>query len=179
MKLPYFLMILLFLIINTSCKNEEKIIVSNDRDIVLKGCVLERDSDTLLLVKSHEDARNDVIAKIPIINYEFEYAFQSKRVEAYSLIFKEEVDKGNWLPIEFYTDNDTIQLLLHNSNNYYKNKIVGGEQNALNAVYKKEILIPYGVQLDSVKKVFDSIPYNTVYSDSYNAAFKKLREVET
>lgn len=80
---------------------------------VLKGKVVDRESKTLLIIKETDDVRYQSEA-IPIDeNGEFLYHLNFSAIEAYQLIFKDELDKGAWRPVTFFPDNDTIEFVLH------------------------------------------------------------------
>lgn len=171
--------VLFFVFLISSCKSEIKQKIAENKTTILKGCVYGRDSDTILLVRSFEDARNDSIVSIPIINYEFEFEFEPKEIEAYNLIFKDEHNKGAWRPIKFFAEKDTIQFNLHETDNFDENEIKGGILNDVQQNYSKQILKKYSAQLDEVYKVLDSIPYETMNSFAYNKIIERLREVKT
>ena len=68
--------------------------LNKDKTCYLTGKVINRNSTTLILKKQTEDSRNrDIEIQIDsagIFNYELSYAF----VEAYELIFKDELERG-------------------------------------------------------------------------------------
>ena len=80
---------------------------------VLKGKVVDRESKTLLILKETDDVRYQS-EEIPIDeNGEFLYNLNFSAIEAYQLIFKDELDKGAWRPVTFFPDNDTIEFVLY------------------------------------------------------------------
>ncbi|MBC3847808.1 TlpA family protein disulfide reductase [Winogradskyella echinorum] len=173
--------LILILIVCTffSCNND-----SNEKNTgldktVLKGCVIGRDSDTLLLVKSIGDARSETIAKIPIYNWEFYYEFKTDTIEAYDLIFKEEHDDGGWMPMRFFSEKDTIRITLHSMEEFSENKLIGGKLNFEYSYFFNNISKPYQKNLDKVYKMFDSISYDKMNSRAYNRVVKKLKSSNT
>ncbi|SFN82477.1 protein of unknown function [Bizionia echini] len=172
-------LLLLTLILFQSCLQETKSPVKTNKATVLKGCVYGRDSDTLILVKAHQDTRFDTIASIPILDWEFEFTFNPEEVELYHLVFKDELNEGAWRPIEFYADQDTIQFVLHSATDFFENEIKGGQINTLFKDYQENINRPYGLKLEGIYKIFDSIPYSSMYSETYQEVLEKLNTAET
>lgn len=162
-----------------SCKTDQKNEVTLSKKTILKGCVIGRDSDTLLIVKSTGDTRSETIASIPINNWEFSYEFKTDTIEAYDLVFKEEHNDGAWMPIRFFPERDTIRFTLNSMENFDKNQIVGGKLNGYYDDYKKEILKSYNDDLNEVYKVFDTVSYDEMHSDEYAKVVKKLQEAQT
>ena len=173
------IIVILFMISLSSCKKEIKDVVILPKKTILKGCVIGRDSDTILLVKSTGDARSETIASIPIKNWEFTYEFEPAVIEAYELVFKEEHDDGGWMPIRFFSESDTIHLVLNSIDDFEKNQVIGGKLNAYHNVFKKEISKSYSDDLNDVYKIFDSISYDSVHSEDYAKILQKLQEAET
>lgn len=109
--------------------------------VILKGEVLDRESQTLILKKSTEDARyQGVEIEISDSGY-FEHKMDKpKFIEEYELVFKDEHLKGMWRPIPFYPENDTIRFELYPIQQFDKNKIYGSElslrKKRLEAEYK-------------------------------------------
>ncbi len=176
-RLIFFFSILTLIIF--SCKKVDKEQTPKLDKTVLKGCVMGRDSDTLLLVKSTGDARSEALASIPIIDWEFNFEFKTDTVQAYDLIFKDEFDDGSWRPIRFFSEKDTIRMTLYNMDSFQNNEIIGGKINATYSNYQKEISIPYMVELNDFYKIFDSIPYSMMNSKVYDQIVNKLKEAET
>ncbi|MCC1483733.1 TlpA family protein disulfide reductase [Winogradskyella immobilis] len=172
--------ILLCISICLSCKSEKEETKPKTLTTVLVGEVINRpESDTLLLVKSYEDARFDIIANIPIVDNEFYHEFESKEIEAYDLIFKEEHDDGAWRTVRIFPETDTIHLTLYSQEDFNNNKVVGGKLNNNYTKYLNTVFWPYIKKQEEVYKIFDSIPYENTYSDVYAKVIEKLNRAET
>ena len=170
--------ITLLIVLSFSCKKNEQKIVENKKTI-LKGCVIGRDSDTLLLVKSHEDVRSDVIASIPIKENEFEYAFEADEYGAYALIFQDEIRSGGWKPVRFYSERDTIKLTLYSFDEFDSNIIIGGDLNSEYKNYQATIKRDFYSQYNSVRKKYEKYDYKEFYSDAYKELITKLNQSKT
>jgi len=87
-KMKKLTVLILSCILLSSCN------LNKDKTCYLTGKVINRNSTTLILKKQTEDSRNrDIEIQIDsagIFNYELSYAF----VEAYELIFKDELERG-------------------------------------------------------------------------------------
>ncbi|WP_104735942.1 TlpA family protein disulfide reductase [Hanstruepera ponticola] len=175
-RLVFLFSILTFIVF--SCKKVDREQTPKLDKTILKGCVIGRDSDTLLLVKSIGDARSETLASIPIVNWEFNFEFKTDTIQAYDLIFKDEFDNGGWMPIRFFPEKDTIIMTLYSMDAYRNTEITGGKSNIMYDNYQKEISIPYMTELNEFYKIFDSIPYNTVNSSAYNDLVNKLQIAE-
>jgi thiol-disulfide isomerase/thioredoxin len=141
----------LILVLSYSCS-------SHDFTCTLKGTLVDRKSDTLLLKRMNQDTRFVKIF-IPIIDGKFEYKLDVKDIEAWMLIFKDERDKGAWKPITFFTDKKLITFELHPAEQSEKNIISGGELNkSYQEFYKKQRekfdprMVPLNVIADSLSK---------------------------
>ncbi len=95
---------------------------------ILKGEVIDRDSEALVLFKATADSRGEKIT-IPIENRVFEYTFESDAKEAFTLAFKEEADRGAYMPIHFFAEDGEVLFQLHPSENVVMNEISGGKVN--------------------------------------------------
>lgn len=122
--------IILSIFLFTNCNSDK------EKTCYLTGKVINRDSKTLILLKQTEDSRYSGI-EIPIdssgnFNYDMKFQF----VEAYELIFKDELSRGAWRPILFFPDNDKIEFTLFQIEKADSNKIVGSklslQENAIN-----------------------------------------------
>ena len=92
--------------------------------ILLKGKIFNKDTDTLLLLKSFQDTRYQGI-EIPINpDNTFQYELAIDNIEEYSFIFKSEYLDA-FRPIYFYPDKNTISFKLYPSEEFDKNKING------------------------------------------------------
>jgi thiol-disulfide isomerase/thioredoxin len=101
------------------------------KQCIVKGEIVNRDSKVLLLRKYSESLRSlhSKPIKIPIRKGKFDYAFSYDDLEAYELIFEDEFKKGSWKPITFFPTNGHVEFLLFPENEGDKNNISGGELN--------------------------------------------------
>lgn len=131
------IMLILVPIVFTHCTGTQE----ENSYVVLRGEVLERESQTLILKKSTEDARyQGVEIEISNAGY-FEYKMNKPHfIEEYELVFKDEHLNGMWRPISFYPDNDTIGFELYPMEQFDQNKVYGSElslrKDKLEAEYK-------------------------------------------
>ncbi|WP_196887818.1 TlpA family protein disulfide reductase [Aureivirga sp. CE67] len=81
-------------------------------------------NDTLLLQKSNKDLRYDLIAKIPVDSLgNFSYKMDSiKHIEKYELVSSKAHQKGYWVPLKFYTEQDSIEFNYNGLNFVTKEK---------------------------------------------------------
>ena len=133
---------------------------ANSQEIkcVLKGEVIGRESKTLLLHKTTEDARINSI-KIPIIDNKFEYRLSIPHSEAYKLVFEDEQQNGIWRPVLFFPENGEINFVLYPMEEFEKNEIKGGELN--------QIFEDYNLALERLESRFN------VLNDSLNGLGKE------
>lgn len=91
----------------------------------ITGKVINRNSDTLILVKQTKDVRFNGV-KIPIKeDGTFEYQMNPTHPEAYQLVFKEAIKRGMWRSILFFPDSDTVRFELYPYGQFEKNKVTG------------------------------------------------------
>jgi peroxiredoxin len=90
----------------------------------LKGKIIGRNSDTLILVKATEDWRFNQI-HIPILGSTFNYRLEIPQKEAYILIFMDEFYNGMMRPTYFFPENGEINFKLNSFDDYEKNEIIG------------------------------------------------------
>ena len=103
----------------------------------IKGKVIGRDSKNILLHKITDDVKM-IRTVIPITAGSFEYKLTIPVSEAYYLVFEEEQLSGGWRPIMFFPENGDIHLTLHQTKDFAKNTINGGELNqALQSYYRE------------------------------------------
>ena len=91
---------------------------------ILIGTVVDRTSDTLLILKATEDARFQG-AKIPINAGTFIYELEVEDIEEYKLIFLDEFNNGAWRPMFFFPDASKIEFKLHSVEKFDENRILG------------------------------------------------------
>ncbi|AUC16864.1 hypothetical protein BTO06_17685 [Tenacibaculum sp. SZ-18] len=156
-RLGLFFLILIFCV---SCgqRNKERI---NNKDLhvsLLIGKVNTNGlNDTLFLEKHGVDFR--INEKIPVIDGSFKYKIESNQIQQYSLIFEND---GQFIPIDFFNDNDTVFFDLH-PKDFDKNKVRGGSLNKLRSLYRK--------------KYFElAYRYEDLYRKKDSTGLKKLEE---
>lgn len=98
--------------------------------VKLSGVVQDRKSDTLLLSPVTSSIRDvSKIISIPILNGKFEYDLNAAQVEAYQLVFLDELQAGGWKPIIFFPDTTNVQFILNPMDSFEANVIAGGQAN--------------------------------------------------
>ncbi len=155
----------------------------HDFTCTLKGTVVDRKSDTLILKRRNEDLRFATIF-IPIINGKFEYKMEVKDIVAWDFTFKDELDGGGWRPIKFFPDQKIVQFELYPQNQFEKNKIIGGKINQSMVEYYQAIQINVYSRVAPLLKIQDSLEKNNQYwtpelkrlSDSYESAKSQAQE---
>jgi len=150
MKIKTFLFVALILLV-VSCTNNE------DKSCVLKGTVHNRESQALLLVKSHEDARY-MAQRIPITkNNTFTFVLTDAPNIRYSLIFEEEFERGAFAPIYFFPDSDTIHFNLHPSDQYTSNTVSGSETTEEYLNFEKDVRYLFEQKFNTIYQQLDSL----------------------
>ncbi len=71
----------------------------------------------------------DKFTKVPIVNNEFEYDLKCKTVEAYNIIFTEEIQDELICSREFFPDTSIVEINIYANED--KNEIIGGKFNRL------------------------------------------------
>jgi len=149
----------LMVLFSQSCKND----VPSKRNpkTILTGTIIDRDSSkALFLIEKLGDYRIDY-QEIPIVDGKFNYTLNDEVVQQYQLAFKEEIERGSWMGIDFFNDADTVRFQLYPSDNYVKNNILGGKENTLadslrkttNKLFWNEMLKIEEEKLDSLIKI--------------------------
>lgn len=102
------------------------------KQCMLKGEIVGRDSKVLLVRKYSESFRSFLNnpTKIIIKNGKFDYTFPYVELEAYELIFEDELEAGAWMAVTFFPTNGVVELKLHSQDEWEMNTIKGGELNA-------------------------------------------------
>ena len=168
--------------------------VKNDNKCIIRGTVVDRDSDTLLLLKATKSFRMAEIG-IPIVDNHFKYELDVKDIEAYQLIFLDELQQGAWHTIIFFAEPGTVDFTLYPKDEYEKNIINGGA--ITQEYYKIEKLEKehFSPKLDPLYKetqaLLDSGEYwsekanilydkisATVSMDSLNIIYKELGKIQ-
>jgi peroxiredoxin len=103
----------------------------SDKEIscLIKGRVIGRSSDTIILYKATDDIRFAKIM-IPIRDSIFQYRLIIPQTEAYYLTFKDELDQGAWKPILIFPEKGEMNCRLYSSNDFKKNQIFGSKLNS-------------------------------------------------
>lgn len=174
--------LILLLVINilvSSCKDKNNAVIENQKSI-LKGEVIDRESEFILMAKATEDLRQeDKVTRIPISNGTFEFEFEPDEMEAYQLVFEEEHLDGGWITIIFFPERGLTTFKLHSTDSFNKNVI---SNNGLNKVLN-EYKMGYANKFDKQNKEFfkenDRLGYDNLYSESYNLIQKELNEAIT
>lgn len=81
--------------------------------VLLKGNVIDRNSKSIYLFPRTEDFRSKKKIEIPIRNNRFEYELHATELEAYELIFRDDMENGTLNATIFFPDTSVISLLLH------------------------------------------------------------------
>lgn len=161
-------------------------LTDNEKTCYLKGKVVDRDSKTLIIKKETDDSRNRGIEiEIDSTGF-FEYELVFQHVEAYELIFKDELEKGAWKPILFFPDNDTIEFSLYPMDMADSNKITGSklslEDTNFNQLLKDTYYSRYlywSQKLDSLERINEAnSDYATTVNDSMNEITKAVQQFE-
>ena len=129
---------------------------SKDFTCTMKGTVIDRKSDTLMLKRVNEDFRFVKIF-ITIIDGKFEYKMEVKDIEAWDLTFKSEYDDGGWRSFKFFPDQRTVKIELHPTDQFEKNKVSGGKTNQAWQKYTMEQNNLFGSRRQAIMKIQDSI----------------------
>lgn len=133
-------------------------VVSQEVSSLLKGRVIDRDSEKLLLFRGSQNPLFEGI-QIPIVEGRFEFSLEAPFLEKYYLAFFDEVSDGAFRPIDFFPDAPVIEFELYPTEEFEKNIKTGGAINA-------EML------------AFDKALHEEVFSDyeKYELAIDELRE---
>lgn len=143
----------------------------------IKGEVTDRDSKVLLLRKSSESLMSFVNnpTKIPIEKGKFNYTFDSE-LEAYELIFDDELEKGNWIPITFFPSNEVIEFNLFPQDKWEMNIIRGGNLNAEFEKFQLRNKKIFNQRRIELMKIQDDLLKKDEYdSHEYKELLKQLR----
>ena len=167
MKMKISLLIVCMGLMVSACTQKEK-------TCVIAGKVNNRpQSSELRLTKYFVDFRSQSYVRIPIEDGAFNYEFNFKDIEAYSLVFEDEIKQGIMRPIIFFSTKDTIKMELYPMDEYLKNEIKGGEKNQEFYEYKKKTM----TELMSKKEpINDSIRVLEINDNYHNQLMKDLFE---
>ncbi len=142
----------------------------------LIGKIINRNSNSLILIKGNDDPRENGI-KIPIVKGSFYYDLKILEIEQYSLVFDDDLKKFGYQLISFYPENCTINFTLYSSDEFKKNIISGGQLNEKKHTYINLIKDNFVSSLNKVDSLRDSI-YHTDNYYSYKAKIllRKVKE---
>ncbi len=145
----------------------------------LKGTVVDRDSDTIILIKDTEDLRMGG-AKIPIENNSFEYELEVEHMKKFELIFQDEIQRGGWRPVHFFPDSSITEFTLHPAGEFEKNIISGGPLNDKMAEFNDEKSEIFNPEYRRVSEILDSLESEgEKYTDKYFQLLEMAREAES
>ena len=168
----------IFLVIGVSfisCANRET-------TCTIKGKVINRKSDTLVLQKATGDIRFAPI-KIPIKDNSFEYKLVISKIEAYNLVFQDEIKQGAWRPILLFPVNGEINCILYSSSEFEKNQINGSKLNTDFDSFKRSLeenfMAKYKPINDSTLSLIKSNKYYSAIMLKYQSEINNAKDAET
>ena len=141
----------------------------------IKGEIIDRNSKVLLIHKYSEghNAFKNKPTKISIKKGKFEYTFSYTELEAYELIFEDELNQGTWMAIPFFPTNGTIEFKLYPKDQWTLNTITGGQLNDEFKAYHHYM----SERFDKPKNKLSEIEADLIEKNEYNsAAFEELRQ---
>lgn len=142
---------------------------------MLKGAIVSRSSDTILLLRETDDIRYEDGIKIPIHNSGFEYDLKVPCTEKFLLIFQDNRDAGRYKRIYFFPENCTINFTLHSNDSMKMDIVSGGELNNKMAEYEKRRDAVFTPQYMPYRKALDSLLGTGKYfSEKGNELHEKL-----
>ena len=104
----------------------------------IKGFINNIDIDTLVIAKTYQDFRYNGI-EIPVQKGKlFSYFLKHKYIEEYSIVYKSDVKKGHWRPINFFPNGKIIKFELYPTSEYINNKIIGDNLRELKIKYQEQ-----------------------------------------
>lgn len=131
----------------------------------VKGTVVDRPaSKQMYLNKSYEDLRVST-RLIDIKDGRFEFTIQGPEELCYELVFREEHDKGYWMSVSFFTTNGTINMTLHKSDDFLKNKITGGVENEKLLAFSTYSQKLYDSLYEPISSRMNSMSLDEIYND--------------
>jgi peroxiredoxin len=135
----------------------------------LKGEIIGRDCNTLILMKATEDVTHGSRTLIPIKDGKFEYTLKITYTETYCLIFQDELDMGSWRPVYFFPENDTTVFRLRSMKEFELNEIIGGK---LTFEYNNYFRLNKDAFLPQKQAIRDSIAVLKKRDEYFSAEFK-------
>ncbi len=144
----------------------------------LKGRINGGKSTYLMLVTEKDNPFQSGV-KIPIVDGKFEYNIVSPFSEKYTLILGEELENSAFKPITFFAENGSVEFILHPSQEFEKNTIVGGKLTDKMVSFEKEQIRifdplekPFSEEIDLM---WDS---NKYFSEEVNAIKEKIKNLK-
>lgn len=156
--------------------------VSAQGKIWLKGIVKDRPkSDTLLLSLATTSIRDaEKIISIPVKDGKFEYRLDAANMEAYQLVFLDEMQVGGWRPIIFFPDSSTVELTLHAMSLFDENIITGGIENRTYEAVNKKLADRYKSVIAELYKEVETLRAAGIYrSKEHGDLILKLNKAKT
>jgi thiol-disulfide isomerase/thioredoxin len=156
--------------------------VNAQYNTVLKGTVAGRSSKAIYLLPRTKSVRSENKIEIPIVNNKFQYTLNATELEAYELIFKDELDAGAWRHIAFFPDTAIVEFRLYEMAKADDNEIKGGNVNREYYRMEKErkaLFTPAFNRLVAQEQAL--IKKDQFYSPAYmelNAQLRKLSAIE-
>ncbi len=142
------------------------------------GNVINRNSKRLLLVKA-TDRRYANKRYIPIINHRFSYTFKVKEIEAYQLIFEEELEAGNWNEVLLFPIPGTVKVNLYPQTDFNKDQVIGGRLNQDYTNYQQFFNSRFQEKQDAINSTINIlIDKNEYYSKFYDSLRTVLHQKE-
>jgi peroxiredoxin len=137
----------------------------------IKGFVNNINIDTLVIAKTHQDFRYNGI-EIPVKEGKlFTYFLKHKYIEEYSIVYKSDLKKGAWRPINFFPNSKTIEFELYPTSEYNNNKIIGDNLGERKIKYQEQ----FGKKFSNIgNEIYGKIFQLKKGSDSYNKAKSRL-----
>lgn len=169
--LNYFFLLTLFILISDN-------ILSQEFTCRISGSIIDRENKEVLITPITEDFNNITILhegiKVPIINNRFEYDLTVNSIQAYFIIFMEEVENGSGFRVrEFFTDTSSVEIKIYADED--KNEIIGGEYNRL----KRNTEDIWKSKYKAIKEKEDSLRIiNNWYREKYVALKDKISKTE-
>jgi len=163
--------------------------LNKDKTCYLIGKVIDRDSKSLILKKqtvgSRGSTNRDIMIEIDSTG-SFKYALNSPFIEAYELIFNDELEGGAWRPILFFPDNDTIQFILYPIEKAESNKIIGSRLSLEGNKFKQKYRNTFSNQFTYWYQKKDSLDninetnsdFANVVSDTIDSLYKEVANWE-
>lgn len=147
----------------------------------ITGEVLNRDSKALLLRKCSESRKSfyETPVRIPIKKGKFTYTFPYAEMEAYEIVFEDELEAGSWKAIVFFPS-EVVRFQLYPLDEADSNKITGGASNAEYADYllsKKELFRQRRLEITEIQN--DLIAADEYDSPEYRKVLQELRATKS